>query len=288
VPRPAEDWIPIPTPALIPQERFEQVQAKLATNQRTATRNNRQHDYLLRALVSCGLCQLSMTARATTQGYHYYMCRGRTNALELAREERCPSRYIPVQALDEAVWQDLCTILTDPQHLGAALARAHSGNWLPQELQARQMTIQQALNQVERQQTRLLEAYLAEVIELATFERSRTSLQRQQESLQVQRRELAAIAEQHIELSALADSIEQFCAQVRLGLAEASFTQRRALVELLIDRVVVTNSEVEIHYVIPTSPESVKVRFCHLRKAYQEPISRHLALKVTQKSAVYA
>ncbi|MDQ5850788.1 MAG: recombinase family protein [Chloroflexota bacterium] len=281
VPRPTEEWIPIPIPALISQECFEQVQAKLAANQRTAARNNQQHDYLLRALVSCGICQLSMTGRATTQGYHYYMCRGRTNALELAREDRCPSRYIPGHHLDEVVWQDLCTMLTEPQHLGTALARAQSGDWLPQELQARQTTIQHALKQVERQQSRLLDAYLAEVIELPTFERSRASLRQQQESLQMQQQELAAIAARQIELSAIADSIEQFCAQVRTGLMEASFTQRRALVELLIDRVVVTNSEVEIHYVIPTSPESAKVRFCHLRKAYQEPIHRHLSLKVT-------
>ena len=53
------------------------------------------------------------------------------------------------------------------------------------------------------------------------------------------------------------------------------------MVESSIDCVVVTSNEVEIHYVIPTSPESVKVRFCHLRKAYQEPIHRHLSLKVT-------
>ena len=124
---------------------------------------------------------------------------------------------------------------------------------------------------MERQQARLLYAYLAEVIDLVTFDRSRGALQRQQESLGVQERELAAIAARHIELSVIAESIEQFCTQVRTGLGAASFAQRRALVELLIDRVVVTESEVEIHYVIPTSPESANVRFCHLRKAYQEP-----------------
>ena len=68
---------------------------------------------------------------------------------------------------------------------------------------------------MERQQARLLDAYLAEVIDLVTFERSRGALQRQQESLGMQERELAAIAERHIELSAIADLIEQFCTQVR-------------------------------------------------------------------------
>jgi hypothetical protein len=43
------------------------------------------------------------------------------------------------------------------------------------------------------------------------------------------------------------------------------------LVELLIDRVIVMDSEVEIQYVIATSPASVQIRFCHLRKVYHEP-----------------
>lgn len=52
------------------------------------------------------------------------------------------------------------------------------------------------------------------------------------------------------------------------GLARATFEEKRKLVELLIDRVVVTNDEVEIRYVIPTSPQSEQVRFMHLRSDY--------------------
>jgi hypothetical protein len=51
-------------------------------------------------------------------------------------------------------------------------------------------------------------------------------------------------------------------------LEQASFEQKRQLVELLIDRVIVTNEEVEIRYVIPTSSASERVRFCHLRLDY--------------------
>jgi len=40
------------------------------------------------------------------------------------------------------------------------------------------------------------------------------------------------------------------------------------LVELLIDRVVVTDEEVEIRYVIPTSARGEQSRFCHLRLDY--------------------
>jgi hypothetical protein len=48
----------------------------------------------------------------------------------------------------------------------------------------------------------------------------------------------------------------------------ATFTQKRHLVELLIDRVVVTHEDVEIRYVIPTSPRSEPSRFCDVRTEY--------------------
>lgn len=50
----------------------------------------------------------------------------------------------------------------------------------------------------------------------------------------------------------IADSIEGFCERVRAGLANATFEQRRRLVELLIDVVIVSDEEVEIRYVVPT------------------------------------
>src|SRR5262249_40405924 len=61
VPAPREAWIPVaPIPALVSPEQFERVQAKLARNQQFARRNNTAHDYLLRALVSCGVCHINL------------------------------------------------------------------------------------------------------------------------------------------------------------------------------------------------------------------------------------
>ncbi len=74
--------------------------------------------------------------------------------------------------------------------------------------------------------------------------------------------------QQQQELTQIADSIEAFCARIRPVLANATFAQRRQLVELLIDRVIVTDADVEIRYVIPTNPDGPHVAFCHLRKDY--------------------
>ena len=269
--RPSEEWIPIAVPAIVEQAVFEQVQNKLAQNQQGAARNNKRHQYVLRALVSCGKCRLSTAARTMADPqYAYYVCRGRTDALRAAQGERCTARYIPAQQLDDLVWQDLCQVLTQPDILTHALERAHGGHWLPQELQARCALFTQAVSQIERQQARLLEAYLAEIIALPELERKRQELQRKHEALTTQHAQLEASVHQQLELAQLADSMEAFCAQIRPVLENATFAQRRQLVELLIDRVVVTDADVEIRYVIPTTPDGSHVPFCHLRKDYRD------------------
>src|SRR5207244_1669355 len=141
--------------------------------------------------------------------------RGRTDPLRAAQGQRCTARYIPAGQLDELVWADLCALLTDPAHLTRALARAQGGAWLPQELQARQATIGQALGQLERQ-------------------------------------------------------------------------QRRLLAELLIDRVVVTDGQVEIRYVLPTSPDGPHRPFCQLRKDHLDELAgaQLLGLQLRQEAGV--
>jgi site-specific DNA recombinase len=264
-PRPEEDWIAVPVPPVVSEETFAQVQAKLDANQQGAARNTR-HEYLLRALISCGACRLGCTGRQTAAGYRYYLCRGRTDPLRVAQGQRCTARYIPAGQLDELVWADLCALLTDPAHVTRALARAQGGAWLPQELQARQATVRQALGQLERQQQRLLDAYLAEVVTLPELERKRQDLDRRRATLLAQQRQLDAAARQKLELGAVAGGIEAFCQTIRAGLATATFEQRRLLAELLIDRVVITDGDVEIRYVLPTSPDGPHRPFCQLRK----------------------
>jgi site-specific DNA recombinase len=166
------------------------------------------------------------------------------------------------------VWEDLCEVLTHPEHAKHALRRAHGGEWLPQELKARLENVGKALAHTERQRGRLLEAYLGGILELAEFERKRKELEGRTEALLAQERQLETSARERTELSGIADSIERFCERVREGLADATFEQKRRLVELLIDRVIVSDEEVEIRYVVPTSPEGPHQPFCQLRTDY--------------------
>jgi hypothetical protein len=66
--------------------------------------------------------------------------------------------------------------LSNPAQSAAALTRAKGGAWLPQDVQARQRSTQHALAPVQRQQPRLLDAYLAGVVHLAELDRKRQEL----------------------------------------------------------------------------------------------------------------
>jgi len=266
-PTPPEEWIAVSVPAIIDQEIFDAAQARLDKNKQMARRNNKSHDYLLRGLVSCGQCRLSSTGR--TQGkYHYYTCRGRSDVLRAARDDRCTARYAPSQALDELVWQDLCRIVASPDMITHELERAQAGEWLPQALQAKRNTVRQTLARLERQQERLLEVYLAEIIMRDEFERKRQELVQTQNGLQQQLKQLEHKAKKQIETLTLANNIQEFCQRIQPTLDNLDFEQRRQLVELLIDRVIVDDEKIEIRYVIPTSPNGENTRFCHLRTDY--------------------
>ena len=256
-------------PAVVSEEVFALVQEKLKQNQQTASRNNKVHNYLLRGRISCGHCRLSAGARTMKGKYHYYVCNGRHVTIQAIRGQRCPARFMPATQLDELVWQDLCQVLTKPAMIAQALERAHGGHWLPQELQARIRNLKKAIKQLVRQRQRLLEAYLAEVVQLPEFERKQQELNQKQAALEQQVEQLNATAEQRAALMDLFPPIETFCQRVQPILEQATFAQRRQLIELLVDRVIVTDDEVELRYVIPTQPEGPHTLFTHLRTNYR-------------------
>ena len=278
-PTPPETWIPIPVAAIVTQETFDLAQARLEQNKQMARRNNDTNDYLLRGLVSCARCRLSCQGVTIGTGYRYYICRGRTDSLRAAKDERCTTRYAPAAALEALVWQDLCQLLTDPALITRELARAQAGEWLPQALQARRHTLQHALAQLERQQERLLDVYLGEIIGRDEFERKRQELTQSRNGLAQQLRQLEAQAQQQIEVAQFANHINDFCQRLQPTLTTLDFAQRRQLVELLIDRVLVDDDKVEIRYVIPTSRKGEERPFYDLRTNHFDRLAAVVSMK---------
>ncbi|HEX6817953.1 MAG TPA: recombinase family protein, partial [Ktedonobacterales bacterium] len=204
-----ETWLLVTTiPPLVSQEVFDQTQVKLAENRRLARRHNTTGDYLLRALVSCGVCGYACKGRQQPPRYAYYLCAGKTPGRPEHPEGPCPARYIPAQALDDLVWQDLCDVLTHPDSLAQALERAQAGAWLPQDLQARRAQLRQGIDQVERQMERVGDAYQAGAMPLAEYRQRRLRLDDQRSVLERQREQLEAQVNQRQAVTQVMTAIE--------------------------------------------------------------------------------
>src|SRR5215210_4178173 len=282
--RPRADWITVASiPALVSQEQFDRVQDKLAQNRQFARRHNTAHLYLLRALVSCGVCGLSCLGRCLPSGYRYYCCRGKLPAHQSHRETKCPARYIPAEQVDALVWEDLCQLLNEPEAIRFALERAHGSHWLPQDLQARREALRGGQASVQQQIERLTEAYLAGVVGLDEYRRRRLDLEQKAQSLAAQVQQLEGQVDRQGEVARVGLSMEEFCRRVREGLDQATWEQRRQLIEWLVVRVIVTDGEVEIRYAIPTSPAGQGTRFCQLRADYRSPSPAQGALTCSLK-----
>jgi len=113
-------------------------------------------------------------------------------------------------------------------------------------------------------------AYLDGIIGLEEYRRRRTEGEQRQQVLVRQQAQLEAQVNRQAEVAHLALSLDDFCRRTCQGLSQASFEQKRSLVELLVDRVVVTEGDVEIRCVMPTTPESERVRFCQLRSDHRK------------------
>ena len=260
-PAPAEDWLPVSVPAIVSPETFAAAQAQMERNKQMAKRNNSQHAYLLRGLVSCARCHYAYSARTVHPGYDYYACTGRQHKPHMPPDAVCTAPYVPASQLEQIVWQDVVAMLSQPALITQELVRAQAGAWLPEALQVRRNTLQRSLAQLARQQQRLLDVFLAEVIGQEEFERKRHELSQLETGLTQQVRDLDRQAQQHTEVARFATGIERFCQRIQPTLQQLDFAQRRQLVELLIDRILVDDHQVEIRYAIPTSDKGALLPF---------------------------
>jgi site-specific DNA recombinase len=121
---------------------------------------------------------------------------------------------------------------------------------------------------------RLTEAYLANIVGLEEYRRRRLDLEQKAQSLAAQVQQLEAQADRQGEVARVALSMEEFCRRVREGLDQATWEQKRQLIEGLVVRVIVTDGEVEIRYAIPTSPAGEATRFCQLRADYRAALGQ--------------
>ncbi|MGB2886089.1 MAG: recombinase family protein [Candidatus Acidiferrales bacterium] len=252
--RPKEEWIPISIAPIIDLETFHQAGNRVKDNQRFSPRNLQEDAYLLRRLVRCGHCGLSCRVSSNTANpncSHYYVCPGTKKHFLI--EKRCSQRCIGADALDELVWEEVSTRLQDPDLVLEAYreCRIHRRNGEEAGLSEQGQKLATQIKLANTEMTRLLDAYQAGTIELPELQKRRRLVDAKLDTLHREKELLEKMAREQKQEGDIRRDLEEFRALVSDRAQHSSFEDKQKLMRMVLDKVVVKDWRVDVHYNIP-------------------------------------
>ncbi len=247
---PPEEWVSIPVPAIVEPELFDAVQEQLAENRQRQRQRLQGVRHLLAGLLVCGTCGHAYCGMRTgwrlVRGrqratYGYYRCLG-NDAKHCGGQRLCWNRPVRTDRLEEAVWQDVCSLLREPQRLAREYERR-----LAQPDRDQPLDSLKALTQkVTRGIGRLIDAYENGLIDRAEFE-SRLSPARQRlQQLEEQSAALAAEQSCRQDLQLVVGRIETFARKLEGSLEQADWSTKQQVIRMLVKHIEIGQETVKV------------------------------------------
>lgn len=243
-PRPADEWICVPVPAIVSETIWQTAQDRLKMNVHLSKRNNRKHTYLLRSLLVCGVCGRTLQGRAQ-KGVTYYRCPGGGKH----RPSGVPKHTCSVRSdvVEKLVWEALAELLRNPDHIWDAW-HAHRAE---QSATPNQVTRQQKRKtHLQQQCQRLLDAYQAGVLSLEELTERQNPLTLELQKLENQLSVTQSVIQTEI-------SLDRFTQQIEQALRTTDVRTQQEVIRLLIERIIVTDEALTVEHIIPTVNHSL-------------------------------
>ena len=272
-PRPEEDWIGIPVPAIVDVKTWDAAQAQLHQNSLNSSRNNTRHAYLLRGLIRCPRCGGNYTGHFS-RGHRGYRCQNH-DPVVTSTGKRCRSGRIFAEPVEDAVWQAVTEALQNPDLLAKQYESqiAQYANADHSETDRKQ--IKAALKKAKTQEARITAAYVNEVMDLELYGAEMGKVQHHRSQLERQIEELDLRNRQEQDSQSALENLNRFCGQVDLGLDAMSFDDRQQLLRLLVEGIHVENDIVRVETVIPPVEGN-------LRNLRPEPVEGTASVRLVQ------
>lgn len=240
--RPREEWLPVVLPAelrIVPRDLWHRVQQQLAKNVAFSPRNAK-HSYLLKGLVRCGGCGAAYVGDPC-HGKYYYRCLSRCKRMPTVKEE----------CLDKTVWDAVAEAVLNPAIILDQVSKLHQREIEDVSFNSREArTVERALEQVRKEETRLLEAYRIGVISPAQLGQELEQLKQRQSALEVRSATLLKPTEASGSNNTRR-TLEGYCREAAERLRTFDSGERQRFLRLLVNTVIFEGEQVRIRAVIP-------------------------------------
>lgn len=244
VTRPKAEWIEVEVPALIDEAIWHRAQERLKLNQKFAKRNNKKHFYLLRSLLVCECCGHTLQGRCQNERI-YYFCEygGKNRYPEVPRHRASISGNI----IEPLVWDAIVDLLKHPDQILAAWETHTTKDVKPDEL----TRLQTRLDKLERQWTRLLDAYQDGLIDKPNLSTRKSRLDQERNTLTEQIAHIQLHETQQRVKDQVMDEFTKFCDTIQVALKDPTPQVKQEVLRLLIKEIIVGDDVVTIKHIIP-------------------------------------
>ena len=257
--RPKEEWIPISVPPIIDLATFQAAAGRARENEAFSPRNLQEGGYLLRKLVRCGRCGSSCSALTSKQSYggkvhsnHYYGCLRTTSGF--LKQERCSQRRIRADVLDELIWEEVSNRLQNPELVMEAYQahKSQSRNSSDEDgSNEKDDKLKTQIRLANKELSRLLDAYQYGAVELPELQKRRKLVDSKLEMLNREQELLRKMVAAQKKETDIRTSLGEFAALVSTNLKRISFENKQKLLRMVLDKIVVNEWRVDVHYNIP-------------------------------------
>jgi len=281
---PVEHQIAIAVPAIVEEAVFAAVAEQLSENRQRRRERQCGSRYLLQGLLVCEKCgyayygkPLSISSRkGKSRDYAYYRCVG-TDAYRFGGQRVCSNRQCRTDLIDKAVWQDVCSLLSDPERVRREHEIRTGGRHKKSGRPADRLV--RLIGSVRRGITRMIDAYQEGLLEREEFEPRIRAAKERLTKLESEAKTVADREQEEQELQTTVDQLHSFAARIRSGLQDADWTVRREILRALIRKVEVGEAAIRIEYKVgplpfDRSPEGADSQHCG--RADQSAAQQHL------------
>jgi len=199
----------------------------------------------------CQCCGYAMCGFRNA-GRVYYRCVGNV-VHRMSKKRICHNRSLRGNNLECAIWADVSALLAEPKRIADEYERRLNIGDDPKEAPS-QHKLQMQTSRVQRQISKLIDAYAEGLIEKREFEPRIRDARAHLEKLKSEMRSQEQLQARLSEMRHVIGQLEAFADQVRGKLDTADWTLQRQLISTLVKRVEIGAEEVRIVYRVDCGP----------------------------------
>ncbi len=165
----------------------------------------------------------------------------------------CSNKQLRTDLVDEAVWEEVCRLLSHPQRLEQEYRRRLlQQEQTPDELSS----LETRMGRLRQGIARLIDSYAEGLIDKAEFEPRVTRMRERLQHMEAHAQQIRDEVSLERELTLILGRLDEFAARVKTGLHEADWLTRREIIRALVKRVEIDQEQVRVVFRVNPPPHT--------------------------------